>query len=234
MSEWKAKRFWKQATTAPEGDGFSVLLDGRPVRTPAKTHLIVPTEAMAQAIAAEWDAQEGEIKPETMPITRSANAALDKVVPQFDEVVALLADYGGTDLLCYRAATPAELAERQAQSWDPLIDWAATALGAPLHVGAGVMHIPQPEDSLARLKAQVGALNPFQLAAFHDQVSLSGSLVLAFAVTERRLSPDEAWSLSRIDEAWQAEQWGEDEEAAEHAALKKASFLSAAHIFWLT
>jgi chaperone required for assembly of F1-ATPase len=145
----------------------------------------------------------------------------------------MLSAYGGTDLLCYRATGPADLVARQAAGWDPLLDWAATALLASLHCTAGVMHVDQPEDSLAVLDAAVRSLTPFQLAAFHDLVALSGSLVLALAVSRGRLTAEAAWQLSRIDETWQAEVWGADEEAAETAARKQGEFLQAARFFAL-
>lgn len=233
MSAWKAKRFWKAATTETTEGGFTVRLDGRAVKTPAKSLLVVPTEALAQAIAAEWDAQSGVVKPDTMPFTRSANSAIDKVMPQFDAVVDMLAAYGGTDLLCYRATGPEALVARQAAAWDPMLDWSATALNAPLTATAGVMHIAQDADSLARLHGLVAAFTPFQLAAFHDLVAISGSLVLALAVTRGRLAPAEAWSLSRIDEAWQIEQWGIDEEAAVLDAVRETDFLQAGRFYAL-
>jgi len=233
MSGWAPKRFWKVARTEPAEGGFTVRLDGRAVKTPAKAALVVPTLALAEAIAAEWDAQEGTVRPETMPFTRAANSAIDKVVPQLDEVRGLIAAYGGSDLLCYRAEGAEALAARQAAGWDPVLGWAATQLGAPLMATAGVMHIAQPEQSLARLTGAVAAFSAFELAALHDLVALSGSLVLALAVTDRHLPADEAWRLSRIDEDWQAELWGIDEEAAESAALKKADFLRAARFFEL-
>ena len=229
---WKPKRFWKTvAVTAVDG-GFSVLLDARPVKTPGKLLLVVPTEAMALEIAAEWQAQQGLVRPATMPVTRAANSALEKVAPQFAEVVGLLAAYGASDLLCYRATGPVELIARQALGWDPLLDWAATALAAPLTVTQGIVPVDQPAASTRRLHDLVAALTPFQIAAFHDLVALSGSLVLAFAVTHDRLTPDEAWSLSRIDETWQAQLWGVDEDAAALAALKRRDFHQAA-TFWL-
>lgn len=233
MSGWKAKRFWKQATVEPTENGFTVRLDGRPVKTPSKTLLTVPTRALAEAIAAEWDAQTGEVKPETMPFTRAANSALDKVIPQFDAIVEMLAEYGGTDLLCYRTTGPDALVARQAAAWDPLLDWADTTFAAPLKATAGVMHIPQAPASLAALKAPVAAMTPFQLAAFHDLVAISGSLVLALAVTRGRLGAEEAWTLSRLDESWQIEQWGEDEEAAEAAKVKQADFIQAGRFYAL-
>lgn len=233
MSAWKAKRFWKQATAVETEGGFTVQLDGRPVKTPAKTLLVVPTLALAQAIAAEWEAQTGEVRPETMPFTRSANSSLDKIIPQFEEVAAMLAAYGGTDLLCYRATGPEALVARQAAAWDPLLDWAARELDAPLKATAGVMHIAQDPAALESLHRRVAAFSPFQLAAFHDLVAISGSLVLGFAVTQGRLDAEAAWALSRIDEAWQIEQWGEDEEAAAAEAVRHADFLQAARFYAL-
>jgi chaperone required for assembly of F1-ATPase len=233
MSGWAAKRFWTEALAEPCDGGFTVRLDTKPVRTPLKSPLVLPTAAMARAVADEWQAQAGKIDPGTMPCTRAANSAIDKVAPQFDEVVAMLAAYGGTDLLCYRATGPEALIARQAAAWNPLLDWAATALGAPLNATVGVMHVPQPDSSLAALTGQVARLTPFQLAAFHDLVAISGSLVLALAVIHGRLSAEQAWTLSRIDEDWQAELWGEDEDATALAALKRAAFLQADRFFGL-
>lgn len=233
MSAWKAKRFWKQATAETCDGGFTVRLDGRTVKTPAKRPLVVPTLAMAQAIAVEWDAQQGAVKPETMPVTRAANSALDKVAEQFDEVADLLIAYGGSDLLCYRATGPEGLVERQAAGWTPLLDWAAQDLSAPLTVTHGIVHVDQPQASLDCLAALVRAYSPFQLAAFHDLVAISGSLILALAVTEAHLSADQAWDLSRIDETWQAELWGVDDEAALLEASKCAALHEAARFFGL-
>jgi len=231
LTQWKAKRFWKNATVQDASDGFTVTLDGRPVKTPGKRPLVVPTKGLALEIAAEWQAQDEQIRPETMPFTRSANAAIDKVVDQFDEVVELLAAYGDSDLLCYRATDPEALVTRQSQAWDPLLDWAATTLDAHLDVRSGVMHAPQDGTSLARLTARVEAMDAFELTGFHDLVGLSGSLILALAVTKKRLTPDEAWTLSRVDEDWQAEQWGEDEEACLQNNLKMNEFLHAGRFF---
>lgn len=193
----------------------------------------MPTRALAEAIAAEWDAQQGAVRPETMPFTRSANSALDKVAVQFDEVVDMLAAYGATDLLCYRATGPEALVARQAAAWDPLLEWSAMVLSAPLVATAGVMHIAQSPAALAALRAPVAAMTPCELAAFHDLVAISGSLVLALAVTRGRLGAEEAWSLSRLDETWQTEQWGEDEEAAAAEAVRHADFLQAGRFYAL-
>lgn len=227
MSDWKAKRFWTQATVVEAGDGFTVHLDGRPIKTPAKAPLIVPTRAMAAAIAVEWDAQVGDIDPRGMPVTRSANAAIDKVAVQHGEVADMIAEYGDSDLLCYRAPSPQELVERQALLWDPLLEWAADSLGARLQTAAGVIHVPQDPVALKRLSDRVHALDSFALAAFHDLVSLSGSLVLGFAAKMDHLPADEIWQLSRLDEVWQIEQWGVDDDAAALAETKRLAFLHA-------
>lgn len=233
MSAWAARRFWTNASVLSVEGGFTIHLDARPVRTPLKAALVVPTRALAEAVAAEWQAQEGRIDPETMPFTRTANSAIDKVAPQMDEVAAMLASYGGSDLLCYRAEGPPDLVSRQAEAWDPILIWALENLGADLLVTEGVMHVEQPPESLSRLQERVAVLTPFQLAAFHDLVAISGSLVLALAVTAGRVTAEDAWRLSRIDEDWQISLWGEDEEAAEVAARKRAAFLQADRFYAL-
>ena len=233
MSAWKAKRFWQAASAEACEGGFTVRLDGRAVKTPARRALVLPTLAMAEVIAAEWGAQQGLVKPDTMPATRAANSALDKVAEQFDEVAGLLAAYGETDLLCYRATGPAALVARQADGWDPLLAWCATTLQAPLIATAGVMHIDQPAASVAVLRDLVHGFTPFQLAAVHDLIAISGSLVLALAVTRGRLTVEQAWDLSRIDETWQNEQWGVDDEAAALESLKHHALLEAARFYGL-
>ena len=234
MNGWAPKRFWKEVTVEPAGGGFGVRLDGRVVKTPSKAPLTVPTEAMAREIAAEWQAQDGVVKPETMPWTRAANSAIDKVTPQFDEVAGMLAAYGASDLLCYRAAHPEALAERQAAAWDPVLAWAAGWLPEPMVVTAGVMHVTQPPESLVRLEDRVRGLTPFQLTGLHDLVALPGSLLLALAVIDGAVSAEEAWTRARVDEAWQAEEWGADEEAAEAEASRRAGFLLAARFYALS
>ena len=234
MSEWAAKRFWKETATVETDGGYTIALDGRPVRTPAKAPLVLPTAEMAAAVAVEWDAQSDKVDPTTMPVTRGANAAIDKVTPQHDEVVALLAAYGDSDLLCYRAAGPAELVSLQAAQWDPLLAWADTHLGARLQTAEGVMHVPQDPDALSRLTAELARMTPFQLAGAHDLISLSGSLVLALAVTHDALTVKEAWALSRLDEEWQITQWGEDEDARALERIKAESFENAARFFRLS
>ncbi|WP_439139912.1 ATP12 family chaperone protein [Roseicyclus sp.] len=228
---WKAKRFWSEVSVSQTEGGFAVHLDARRVMTPGKIPLTLPSRAMAEAVAAEWAAQTGEIAPLTMPVTRAANSAIERVTPQRAEVAAMLSAYAETDLICYRAAGPAALVARQAVAWDPLLAWAADALDAPLIATVGVLPVDQPPASLARLADFVSALDAFQLTGLHDLVAISGSLIIALAVTSGRLAPDQAWAISRIDEEWQIAQWGADEEAAALAAYKHGDFLRAAQ-FW--
>ncbi|MEM7643484.1 MAG: ATP12 family protein [Pseudomonadota bacterium] len=226
MTEWKARRFWEDATVQPVDGGFAVRLDGRSVRTPLKTELAVPTHALADGIAREWRAQVETVDPISMPLTRAANATLDKVIPQRAEVAAGLAEYGGSDLLCYRADGPQGLIDRQAEAWDPLLAWAADRFGVRLVITSGVMPAMQPETGQAILRAHLDGLSPWDLTALSEFVSLSGSLVLGLAVLEGRDAED-IWTRSRVDETWQAEQWGEDEEEAARVAVKRADFLQA-------
>lgn len=231
MSGWTAKRFWKAVTVAREEGGHTVLLDARPVRTPAKAPLLLPSRAMAEAVASEWSSVDEKVDPRLMPVTRRANAAIDKVAGQFDEVAQLVADYGGSDLLCYRAEAPEALTEAQAKAWDPLVDWAAEMFGARLQVTRGVVPVAQAPEALARLAAEVRATTPFQLTALYDLVGLSGSLILGLAATRDEFDAESLWTLSRLDEEWQAAHWGEDEDASTNAALKRTDFLRARH-FW--
>ncbi len=233
MTEWAARRFWTAAHAVPAQGGHAVHLDDRPVRTPAKAPLVLPTRAMAEAVAREWDAQGETIDPGSMPVTRAANAAIDKVAPQHGAVADGMAAYGATDLLCYRAVSPPGLALRQAEAWDPLLDWADGTFRARLRVTAGVMPVAQDPAALAALAAPVHAMGPFALAGFHDLTMLSGSLVIALASAADVAPPETLWEASRIDEVWQAEQWGRDDEAEAAAAVRRAAFLDARRILGL-
>ncbi len=230
MSEWKAKRFWETVSVEAQDDGFAIHLDGRPVRTPAKAPLLVPTHGFAEVIAQEWRDQTDEVNPGTMPATRTANVAIDKVSLRLPQVVAHLVEYGASDLLCYRAEGPSELVQRQAAKWDPLLAWSAATLNAPLQTIAGIMPVPQPPQSLENFRTRLSSFDAFSLSAFHELVSLSGSLVLAFAVDKNHVSATSAWSLSRLDEVFQQEQWGNDEEADAAAAIKQTAFEGAANL----
>ncbi|WP_208350086.1 ATP12 family chaperone protein [Pseudaestuariivita rosea] len=234
MSEWKQKRFWTSADVVADGAGFTVVLDGRHLKTPAKRPLVVPTEALAKAIADEWQRQNDLVDPLSMPFTRSANAAIDKVASQKSEVADLIAAYAETDLLCYRAAEPVGLIDRQMNGWDPLLDWAAETYGARLQPVSGVMYHTQPPDAIRVLSDKVHSFDDFALTAVHDLVSLTGSVVIGLAATHDHFDPSALWQLSRIDEDWQIEQWGVDEEAAETAQNKRNAFLHAHRFYNLT
>ncbi|MEO1537652.1 MAG: ATP12 family protein [Pseudomonadota bacterium] len=227
MTEWAMKRFWKAASCKRVDEGFAIFLDERSVKTPAKCGLIVPTEEMGTKVAAEWDAQGEKIDPAAMPWTRSANAAIDKVAHQRQEVRDHLAGYAETDLVCYRADGPKPLSARQAAAWDPLIAWVAETYDAHLQVTVGVMPIAQSQEDVARLTTAMAPMSEFQMTGFYDLVSLSGSFVLALAATESWAPAEDLWGFSKIDEHWQIEQWGEDEEAAEDEKLKKQAFYHA-------
>ncbi len=227
------KRFWKEAAVVEAPGGWTVHLDGRPVRTPAREEIVVPRRAMADEIASEWDAQESVVSPLSMPMTRTAATCLDRVAPDIEAIRETIAAYGETDLLCYRAEGPATLTERQAEAWDPLLDWAAQALDARLSVGAGVMHIAQPSPVVAALARPLRGLDAWEMTGMSELTTISGSLVLALAVHAGHLPAHKAWTLSRIDELWNIEQWGEDHEAAQQAARREADFLQAARVLEL-
>jgi chaperone required for assembly of F1-ATPase len=228
------KRFYKQVTVAPvspspggrrqagaagaelgEGEipSFQVLLDGRPIKTPAHNMLRVPTRALADAIAREWDGQGEEVDPVSMPHLRLADTVIDGIAANREEVIAAILRFGENDLLCYRAHQPPELAERQREAWDPMLAWAAQHYGAHLNTAAGLNHIDQPPEALAALRGAVAAHDDFSLAALHVLASVTGSLVLALALSEGRTSAAHAFRLSRIDEDYQAEKWGTDTQA---------------------
>lgn len=222
------KRFWKEARTEQVENGWLIRLDGRPVRTPARRLCIVPVAGMADGIAAEWNAQGPRVDPFSMPLTRAASTCLDRVMPEIETVWRNIAAYGGTDLLCYHAPGPAELIRRQEEGWDPLLDWAADRLGARLVVGEGVMHIAQPEDAIERLATHVRTFDAWELTGLSELTTLSGSLIIALAILHGHLLPEDGWALSRLDEQWNIDQWGEDAEASLQAARREADFLAAA------
>ncbi|MCF6444266.1 ATP12 family chaperone protein [Nereida sp. MMG025] len=231
MSEWAQKRFWTETQVVKADGGYSVALDGRAIKTPWKSALVMPSKDLATAVAQEWDAQDGVIDPLTMPATRYANSAIDKVASQHKDVADMLCAYGETDLLCYRAEQPTGLIARQKDAWDPLLDWAHSTFGARLATGQGVMYVAQEAEALTRLAHPVHKMTAFELAAFHDLVTLSGSLVIGLAASHQHRPIEDLWHISRIDEDWQIEQWGADEEAAEFAETKRIAFENA-HRFY--
>jgi len=205
----------------------TIALDGRSVKTPARAGRIVPTEELADAIAAEWNGQGEEVDPRTMPLTGLANAAIDRVAPDPDLFAAGLAAYAESDLLCYRADGPQPLIARQAARWDPLLDWAQRRFDVAFTLATGVMHRPQPPATVARLGAEIRARDPFRLAAMSPLVTISGSIVIALALAEGEIRLDEAWTAATLDEAWQAERWGEDALAAQALAARRHDFEAA-------
>lgn len=231
MSEWAMKRFWTEVTVEVEADGFSIRLDGRMVRTPAKSQLIAPNKAVAERVAREWEAQNDQVDTTTMPWTRTVNAAIDKVAVQRTEVEAHLASYADTDLLCYRAEGPETLQLRQSEAWDPILDWLSKEFGVSLAVTQGVMPVSQTPAHLATLAATMGPMSHLQLTGFHDLVTLTGSFSLGLATAHNLKSAPELWAASRVDETWQIEQWGEDEEAKESEEHKKNAFLHAREVY---
>ena len=234
MSEWKPKRFWKKVDVVSLEKGFCIKLDAKILKTPAKKEMLLPTNALAKKIAAEWDRQVDEIDPNSMPFTKSANAALDKVIEQFEEVNSLVGDYGDTDLLYYRADSPAELKIRQESSWDPIIDWAEKNFEVKINCGTGILYIPQERELIYKLSKEISVLSSFQLTGLYDIVSITGSLILGLATINGRLSAEEAFNLSRIDELWQIDQWGVDEEAQAVSDLKYDSIMHAQEFFTLS
>lgn len=222
------KRFYKEATAKPVDGGFAVELDGRPVLTPAKRKLIVPHALLADRIAAEWTAQGEFIDPASMPTTRLSNSVIDGVTERMDEVIADLVKFAGSDLLCYRAAGPMRLVERQTLVWDPVLDWVEDTFGARFLVAEGVMHQTQDEDAIARIAAAVAISDPWRLAAIHSVTTLTGSVLLTLAFAHGRLDADATWMAGMLDDLWSLEVWGHDDEAALRLAQRRREFDSAA------
>jgi chaperone required for assembly of F1-ATPase len=227
------KRFYREVSLQPGAGGFELQLDGRPARTPAKRPLLLPTAALAEAVAAEWREQGEELRPDTMPLTQLACTTLDITEKQEPALQAELAAYGATDLLCYRAGQPASLVARQAAQWQSLLDWAAETLGAPLAVTEGVMAVVQPSASLEALAGAVRRHRSFALTALAQLVRTTGSLVLALAVALDRLDAAEAFATAELDESWQRELWGEDALAMSRRARLAADVEAAARLLAL-
>ena len=221
-------RFYKAATARESATGCGVFLDGRPVKTPKKLSLVVPTRALAEAIAAEWDAQGTRIDPTSMPLTRLANTALDAVAPNLASVRADIVGFSSSDLLCYRAAEPARLTQLQAEVWDPILLWAERTLGARFITQTGILHITQPPEALDAIARAVAPLDAFAMTALHVMTTLMGSSVLALGVAKGALTPVAAWDAAHLDEDWQIATWGSDEEAVARRAWRWCEMASSA------
>lgn len=218
------KRFYDTAEAVRSDLGWGVALDGKPVKTPGGKPLALPAQMLTDAIAAEWAGQEDKIDPASMPLTGLANATIEQIAPNPKSFAADLAVYGETDLLCYRSDAPVELAARQCEAWDPLLAWAKKRYGVGFETTTGIVHRPQPQATVARLREEVSALDPFRLAGLSPLVTIGGSLVAALALIEGAFDEDTVWAATRLDEDWQAGQWGEDVEAIAARDAKRRQF----------
>jgi chaperone required for assembly of F1-ATPase len=224
------RRFYANATAATTAEGHVVRLDDKPVRTPAHRILAAPTLALAQAVAAEWDAQREVIDPATMPLTRVANVIIDGVTDLPGPVASEIEKYLASDLIFYRASAPAELRERQARHWDPILAWSRDVLGAQFNTAEGIVHVAQPATALDAAGAAIPNNNPWRLGALHAVTTLTGSALLALAMLRGGLSAEAAWQAAHIDEDWNMEKWGQDEIALERRAFRFAEFAAAATV----
>ncbi|CAN5241781.1 ATP12 family chaperone protein [soil metagenome] len=223
------KRFWKDVTV----EDRAILLDGKPVRTPGRLALILPNDALAEAVADEWRAVATEIKPHEMPLTGLSNAAIERIAPDTRAYAAGLAVYGETDVLYYRADNPQALIDRQVATWDPLLDWARARYDIAFAVTAGIIHRAQPDETIAQLNTTVDTHNAFELAGLTPIVTIGGSLVVALMVLENAIDPDAAFDACHLDELWQAELWGEEWTAADSRAAHRAEFKNGARLLEL-
>ena len=223
------KRFYAHAGAVESPDGFAITLDGRPVRTPSGRALVAPTRGIADAIVAEWDAQQELINPLTMPVTRFANSVVDAVVDRVGAVAADIARYFESDLLFYRAGHPEALVAREAAHWDPVLFWAADVLGAHFILAEGIVHVRQPDQAIAAARAALPD-DPWSVAALHLITTSTGSALLALALLRGVLDPDQVWTAAHVDEDWNIEQWGVDEEVAARRAARLVDFRAAVGI----
>lgn len=219
------KRFYRQATVASVAEGFAVRIDGKPVRTPGKALLALPTEAAARLVAGEFSAQGETIDPVSMPALRLVNTAIDGVAADTQAVLEDVMRFSSSDLLCYRADAPEALVARQAEAWDPVLDWAHATLGARFFLAEGVMHVEQPREAVGAVGVWLKQREePFRLSAIHLMTTLTGSALLALAVEAGAFEPDTAWRAAHVDEDWTIEHWGEDAEAAERGTARRRDF----------
>ncbi len=226
----RPKRFYEAATVGPGETGFAVLLDGKPLRTPARKPVVVDDAMVAGALAREWDAQTEVIEPGTMPLTRIVNTAIDRVGGEMEAVRADIVAHAGTDLLCYRADGPDSLVEAENALWAPLLDWAREELGARLILAEGIVHVSQDAAALAAIAEAAEPFDALGLAALHVATTLTGSAILALALARGRLSVEEAWAAAHVDEDWQMSHWGRDEVALARRAARFAELQAAALI----
>jgi chaperone required for assembly of F1-ATPase len=223
------RRFYREAAVRDDPAGFAVVLDGRPIRTPARRLLAAPSRPLAEAMAAEWRAQTEFVDPAGMPMTRLSNTIIDGVAAAQDEVAAEIVKYLGTDLVCYRAAAPEGLVARQALHWDPVIGWAQRAHGAEFRVVRGVVHVAQPHEAIARAAAAIPR-EPWRLGAVHAVTTLTGSALIGLALASGDMSRDAAWEAAHVDEDWNMERWGRDDVSLARRAYRLAEMTAAATV----
>jgi chaperone required for assembly of F1-ATPase len=232
MKQPLPKRFYKEVAVGDTAEGFSIHLDGRPVRTPGKRLLAVPTRAAADLLAAEWQDQETEINPGRMPVTRLVNTAIDGIETEIDAVFEDIVKFAATDLLCYRADNPQSLVDMQARHWDPVLYWAADALGARFILAEGIVHRQQPDAAISAYAAALaGYRSALKLAALHTITTLTGSALIALAFAEGRLTAEQAWQAAHVDEDWNILQWGADAEAEARRKARWAEMHAATQLF---
>lgn len=228
-----ARRFYKQVSVAEAEGGHAVFLDARELKSPGRRKLRLPSEGLASAVAREWDAQQERIDPAAMPVTRIVATATDRVAPDPGPARAEIMGFAGSDLVCYRAEEPDDLVIRQAKTWDPLLAWFEDETAARLTMTSGIMHVAQDAVALQRVSETLAALDAIRLTALHTAVTLTGSVVIGYALLRDRLTAGEAWAASRIDEDFQQEQWGEDAEAAARAKAKAEELEATARVMRL-
>lgn len=218
-----SRRFYTAVTVTED---CAIALDGRIVKTPLKSKLVLPTRALADEVAAEWAAQGEKIDPATMVLTKLANTALDRVAPERPRIVGEILDYAGSDLVCYRADRPPALVTRQRAAWDPIVDWARVALDAPFVVTTGIVHVSQPNAALRAFEAALAVHNDFELSTFYSVMTMTGSALIPLMLARAALSPETAWTAAHVDEDYQIENWGEDEEAALRRVRRHGEFMT--------
>ena len=222
------RRFWKAVVLEPEADAWTVRLDDRPLRTPARAALLLPTRALGEAVAEEWRSAGATVDPRSMPMTGLANSAIDRIAPDKSAFASGLARYAEADLACYRSEWPPELVERQAEVWDPLLAWARRSFDVDFVTTSGLLHVPQPTATVDRLAHEVTVIDAFRLAGLSPLVTIGGSLIAALAVLQKSMTPEEAWQAVSIDERWQLDRWGSDAEAVTALENRRADFMAAA------
>lgn len=222
------KRFWKTVAVQPQGGGWIIELDGRPIRTPARSLLLVPTLSLAEAIADEWRAVDEKLDPRAMPLTGLANAAVDRVEPDRQAFAEGLARYAEADLACYRAEGPRGLVERQEREWDRLLLWARRRYDVDFTTTCGLLHVEQPVQTIEQLRHALTAIGAYRLAGLSPLVTIGGSLIAGLAVLEKAMPAEEAWNAVSVDERWQLEQWGSDADAESALEDRRREFFAAA------